>query len=111
HEPRQVPHPPGPVEPHSDQEDDEVAVEGRAVAPREDLGHAPTLSASGHTRKRMSVVAIFVIVFAVLFIVLFVGGLAGARQRAKADEEQLHDRVAAADRALEAARAADRGWD
>src|SRR4051794_20817903 len=59
----------------------------------------------------MSVFAIVLIVIVVLFIVLLFGGLAGARQRAKAGEEQLRDRIGEADRALEAARAADRGWD
>lgn len=59
----------------------------------------------------MSVLAIIVIVFLVLLLILFAGGLAGARQRAKAHEARLQEKIAAADRALEAARAADRGWD
>jgi hypothetical protein len=59
----------------------------------------------------MSVLAIVVIVVLVLLIVLFVGGLAAARQRASANEGLLNERIAKADRALEAARAADRGWD
>jgi hypothetical protein len=59
----------------------------------------------------MSAVAIVVLVLAVLLLVLFAGGLVGARRRAREHEDRLHERVAAADRALEAARAADRGWD
>ena len=55
--------------------------------------------------------AIVIIVLGVLFVVLTFGGLAGARQRARRTEAQLVEKVAAADRALEAARAADRGWD
>jgi hypothetical protein len=59
----------------------------------------------------MSPLAIVVIVLAVLVVVFFVGGLIAARRRAEATEPRLRERIAAADRALEAARAADRGWD
>lgn len=59
----------------------------------------------------MSPVAIVVVVLAALLLIFFVGGLAGARRRSREHEDRLHERVAAADRALEAARAADRGWD
>jgi hypothetical protein len=59
----------------------------------------------------MSPLAIIVIVFFVLVVVFFVGGLIIARRRAEATEPRLNERIAAADRALEAARAADRGWD
>jgi hypothetical protein len=59
----------------------------------------------------MSPVAIVLIVLAALVLLLFVGGLLGARRRAEADADSLRERVQAADRALEAARAADRGWD
>src|SRR5436853_4111346 len=59
----------------------------------------------------MSVLAIVVIVVAALLLLLFLGGLAGAHRRARATESRLQARIAAADRALEAARAADRGWD
>jgi type II secretory pathway pseudopilin PulG len=60
---------------------------------------------------RVSTLAIVVLVLVALLVLLFVGGLIGARRRAAATEPQLNERVAAADRALEAARAADRGWD
>jgi len=59
----------------------------------------------------MSPVAIIVIVLLVLLVLFFVGGLIGARRRAEQTEGELDARIAAADRALEAARAADRGWD
>src|SRR3954453_18445609 len=59
----------------------------------------------------MSPLAIIAIVIVVLLVVFFVGGLIGARRHAEATDERLGERIAAADRALEAARAADRGWD
>lgn len=59
----------------------------------------------------MSPLAIIVIVVLVLLILFFVGGVIGARRRADQTEDELDARIAAADRALEAARAADRGWD
>jgi type II secretory pathway pseudopilin PulG len=59
----------------------------------------------------MSPLAIVVIVVLALLVILFVGGVLGARRRADEHSEQLLERVAAADQALEAARAADRGWD
>jgi type II secretory pathway pseudopilin PulG len=59
----------------------------------------------------MSPLAIIVIVLVVLLVVFFVGGLIAARRRAEARDARLSDRIAAADQALEAARAADRGWD
>src|SRR3954468_11367943 len=59
----------------------------------------------------MSLLAIIAIVLIVLLVIFFVGGLLGARRHAEANDERLGERIAAADRALEAARAADRGWD
>jgi hypothetical protein len=59
----------------------------------------------------MSPLAIIVIVLVALFLLLFAGGYIGARRRAREHEGRLHERITAADRALEAARAADRGWD
>lgn len=44
-------------------------------------------------------------------ILLVLGGTVAARRRAAAGEDRLTARIKAADRALEAARAADRGWD
>ena len=57
----------------------------------------------------MSTLAIVLIVVAVLFTALFVGGLVVARRRLA--RPSFDSDVVAADRALEAARAADRGWD
>ena len=59
----------------------------------------------------MSPLAIVVIVVLAVLVLLFVGGVLGARRRADEHAGQLLERVAAADQALEAARAADRGWD
>jgi hypothetical protein len=59
----------------------------------------------------MSPIAIIAIVFGVLIVVFFIGGLIVSRRRAEALEPDLRAKVAAADSALEAARAADRGWD
>jgi type II secretory pathway component PulM len=59
----------------------------------------------------MSPLAIVAIVVLALLVLLFIGGLIAARRHAQATEADLRARVAAADRALEAARAADRGWD
>jgi hypothetical protein len=57
----------------------------------------------------MSVLAIVLIVVGVLLVLLFVGGLVGARRRA--DRPGAAENILAADRALERARASDRGWD
>src|SRR5690242_21621030 len=59
----------------------------------------------------MSIVTIVILVLLVLIVVFFVGGLIAARRRADAHADRLDERIAGADRALEAARAADRGWD
>ena len=59
----------------------------------------------------MSLLAIIAIVLAALIVIFFVGGLIIARRRAEAHEPHLRKHVAAADRALEAARAVDKGWD
>jgi hypothetical protein len=57
----------------------------------------------------MSVVLIVVIVIAVLLLLLFMGGLVASRRRIQDPDYERHLREA--DRALEQARAADRGWD
>jgi hypothetical protein len=63
-----------------------------------------------HTR-RVSTIALIALILAGLLLLLFIGGLIAARRHARETEGRLHLRIAAADRALEAARAADRGWD
>jgi hypothetical protein len=57
----------------------------------------------------MSTVAIVLIAVGVLLVLLFLGGFVAARRRANRPEAAAH--IQAADRALEQARASDRGWD
>jgi hypothetical protein len=57
----------------------------------------------------MSVLAIVLVVIGAVLLVFFVGGLIGARRRANRPGTEAA--IAAADRALEQARATDRGWD
>jgi hypothetical protein len=57
----------------------------------------------------MSTLAVVIIVVAVVFLLLFVGGLVAARRRS--GQPEVAERIRAADRALEQARASDRGWD
>jgi hypothetical protein len=59
----------------------------------------------------MSPLAIIAIVLAVLIVVCIIGGVIAVRRRARLTEGQMREHIAAADRALEAARAADKGWD
>ena len=59
----------------------------------------------------MSTLTIVLIVVAVLVIALFVGGLVAARARDREVAPHYDEHVRAADRALERARAEDRGWD
>jgi hypothetical protein len=59
----------------------------------------------------MSPLAIIAIVLAVLIVIFFIGGLIVERRRADAVGPEFLENVKKADRALEAARAADRGWD
>jgi hypothetical protein len=59
----------------------------------------------------MSTLAVVLIVAFVVVVLLLVGGLTVARRRAQSEAPNYRAHLAAADRALEAARAADRGWD
>jgi hypothetical protein len=59
----------------------------------------------------VSPLAIVVIVVGALLVLLFAGGLVGALRRRRHFEGRLRQRILEADRALEAARARDRGWD
>jgi type II secretory pathway pseudopilin PulG len=59
----------------------------------------------------MSTVAIVLIVVVAIVALLLIGGYVAARRRAEAEADQYRANLAAADNALEAARAADRGWD
>jgi hypothetical protein len=57
----------------------------------------------------MSALAVVLIVVAVLLVVMFALGYAASRRRV--ERQDFAGDVAAADRALEEARAADRGWN
>lgn len=57
----------------------------------------------------MSTLAIVLIAIGAVLLLLFVGGFVAARRRAARPE--VAARIRAADRALEHARASDRGWD
>jgi hypothetical protein len=59
----------------------------------------------------VSTVAIVILALVAVLILMFIGGLAAARRHARETEGALFVKIAAADQALEAARAADRGWD
>ena len=59
----------------------------------------------------VSTLAIVLLAGAAVLLILFIGGYISARRRAAANEGELHRHLAAADQALEAARAADKGWD
>jgi hypothetical protein len=59
----------------------------------------------------MSTLAIVLIAVAVLVALLLIGGLIAARRREVANADDYRAHVSAADHALEAARAADKGWD
>lgn len=59
----------------------------------------------------MSVIAIVAIVVIGIPLLLFAGGLIVARRRSVRDADRHAESLAGADRALEHARAADRGWD
>src|SRR5919108_3637698 len=59
----------------------------------------------------MSTLAVVLIIVGAVLVAVLLGGLVAARSRERAGAAHYAQRVAAADRALEAARAADRGWD
>ncbi len=59
----------------------------------------------------MSTLAILLIAFGVIVLLLLVGGLVAVRRRDRRLDPVFERDLAAADNALEAARAEDRGWD
>lgn len=59
----------------------------------------------------MSTLAIVLIVAAIVVIALLVAGTIAVRRRMESGQEDYARHLAAADHALEAARASDRGWD
>ena len=58
----------------------------------------------------MSTLAIILIVVGVVILIAFILGLLGARARDRRQAPSYEEHVAAADQALEEARAADKGW-
>jgi hypothetical protein len=63
------------------------------------------------TLPAMSTLAIIVIVVAAVLLLLLAGGFVGAARRGRQDAGHYRQHLAEADRALEHARAADKGWD
>jgi hypothetical protein len=59
----------------------------------------------------MDPLVIALIVIGVLVLVVFVGGVLAAQRRDRQQAPTIEDHIAAADRALEEARATDKGWD
>ena len=59
----------------------------------------------------MSTLAIVLVVLGVIVLLLFAGGLAAARRRDRLQAGTLERHIVEADRALQQARATDRGWD
>jgi hypothetical protein len=59
----------------------------------------------------MSTLAIVLIVAGVVVLLVLLGGLAAVRRRARLQAGEFERHIAEADRALEQARAADKGWD
>jgi hypothetical protein len=59
----------------------------------------------------MSTLALILIVAALVVVVLLVAASVAVRRRTERDSEAYGRHLAAADHALEAARASDRGWD
>jgi hypothetical protein len=59
----------------------------------------------------MSTLAVVLIVAALLVLALLIAGTIGVRRRTERGSEAYARHLAAADHALEAARASDRGWD
>jgi hypothetical protein len=64
-----------------------------------------------HTLARMSTLGIILIAIAGVLVLFFLGGLVGAARRRRHGESSYTRHLAEADRALEQARAADKGWD
>ena len=58
----------------------------------------------------MSPLATLILIVVLILAVLVVGGLIANARRTRAEEPELHERLAEADQALALAQAADRGW-
>jgi hypothetical protein len=66
---------------------------------------------SVHRLAVMSTLAIVLIIVGAVVLVLLVGGFVAAARRRDRDAPRYERHLAEADRALEQARAADKGWD
>jgi len=64
-----------------------------------------------HTLAGMSTIAIIVVIVVAVVLLLLVGGILGVRRRDRHRAPRYEENVAEADRALEEARATDRGWN
>jgi hypothetical protein len=64
-----------------------------------------------HRLPGMSTLGIILIVVGGLLLLLLVGGFVAGRRYVATHEAEIASNIAAADRALEHARAADKGWD
>ena len=59
----------------------------------------------------MSTLGVVLIVVAAVLVMLLVGGIVATRRRSASQASDYSEHVATADRALQEARAADKGWD
>src|SRR5215210_1298429 len=59
----------------------------------------------------MAALEIILIAFAAIILLVFIGGLVGAGRRDRRNAARFEENVGQADRALQQARASDRGWD
>jgi hypothetical protein len=59
----------------------------------------------------MSTLGVILIVVGAVVLILLVGGFIASRRYVASHSEEIASNIAAADRALELARAADKGWD
>jgi hypothetical protein len=69
------------------------------------------VQAAARRLASMSTLGIVLIVIAAVFVLLLAGGFAGAARRRRDQAHHYERNIAQADRALEQARAADKGWD
>jgi len=71
------------------------------------MGRAP----AAPILRAVSTLGIILIVIGAVLLLLLLGGFAGAARRREHEEPHYQRNLAEADRALEQARAADKGWD
>src|SRR4051794_18246250 len=64
-----------------------------------------------HRLAAMSTLGLILIIVGAVILVLLIGGFVASRRYRATHEDEIAGRIAAADQALEHARAADKGWD